>query len=217
MFKEKLVSDETYPFVDIIILVDYIKPLPISKVYTYDLIKNNEIKERNFSLTARYSIFSNFGDKTSQENNFSVNNLLPNPDNSSMNSLPAINNHTFVIICNIGNSCYINNVLHILLNSPIIKSVMYDQKIKMIELARKLNNTNLTVSEILLMMLDKKWNTNKERIMMPRELLLDLRDISSEIYPNIVPLDKEGDVNKFFKLLLEIIISEIKFNPLTES
>jgi hypothetical protein len=94
---------------------------------------------------------------------------------------------------------------------------MYDQKIKMIELARKLNNNNLTVSEILLMMLDKKWNTNKERIMMPRELLLDLRDISSEIYPNIVPLDKEGDVNKFFKLLLEIIISEIKFNPLTES
>jgi hypothetical protein len=53
--------------------------------------------------------------------------------------------------------------------------------------------------------------------MMPRELLLDLRDISSEIYPTIVPLDKEGDVNKFFKLLLEIIISEIKFNPLTES
>jgi hypothetical protein len=94
---------------------------------------------------------------------------------------------------------------------------MYNQKIKIIELTRKLNNNKLTVSEILLMMLDKKWNTNKERIMMPRELLLDLRDISSEIYPNIVPLDKEGDVNKFFKLLLEIIISEIKFNPLTES
>ena len=217
LFKEKLVSDEIYPFVDIIILVDYIKPLPISKVYTYDLIKNNEIKERNFSLTARYSIFSNFGDKTSQENNFSVNDLLPNPDNSLMNSLPTVNNHTFVIICNIGNSCYINNVLHILLNSPIIKSVMYNQKIKIVELARKLNNNNLTVSEILLMMLDKKWNTNKERIMMPRELLLDLRDICSEINPDIVPLDKEGDVNKFFKLLLEIITSEIKFNPLTES
>ena len=213
LIKGKMITDNLLPFSELLILVDYKNPGLINKTYTYDLIKEDNLLERNYSLNSH---------TLSQVSESMIRSRLDSQkmslDSSSVLDLSIINPikigefYTIITLSNIGNSCYINVIIQMILNSIIFKEIFFNKQNCIEELIQKINKDDNTITKMLLSMLNVKWNNKKVRSSISRELLEEFRNKCLNVNKNVVPVDKEGDANEFLLLLLNKISSELMLN-----